>query len=685
MSKPLQNIFKPSGKNKAWWVFVVIIILTLSAFLIDAGGYYNRLVKKANLPLPLTKEIPFRLGLDLLGGTHLVYRADVSSIADAERTSALEGVRDVIERRINVFGVSEPVVQTNRTVEGDYQIIIELTGVKDVAEAIKMIGETPLLQFKEQGAGEQDLSAEEKKTIEEANKKAEKKAEEVLGKLLAGGDFSALAKESSEDENTKSLGGDMGWITEGENSEIVNLIKNLKPGEMIKELARLNEGFAILKLDEKRTKTNPFNSEPAKEVQARHILICFEGTTSCSSGLSKEAAYAKIKALKEKATPQNFAALAKENSTEPAAKETGGDLGWFASGIMVEPFEKAAFAQKTGTISDIVETQFGYHLIYKEGERPITEYKVSKILFKTLSAEEALAGKSEWKVTELGGKNLKKAQVEFDSQSGEPQVTLNFDEEGGKMFAEITARNVGKPLAIFLDGYPISTPTVNEKITGGQAVITGKFNIKEAKLLVQRLNAGALPVPISLASQQTVGASLGKEAVDASLKAGLIGLILVILFMIIFYRLPGLLAIAALFIYGLLVLAIFKLWPVTLTLSGLAGFILSIGMAVDANILIFARLKEELNSGKPLSLAIEEGFRRAWPSIRDGNFSTLITCFILAQFSTSVIKGFAITLALGIAVSMFSAIIITRNFFNLIPLNWLEKREWLLGVKSRKA
>jgi preprotein translocase subunit SecD len=213
-------------------------------------------------------------------------------------------------------------------------------------------------------------------------------------------------------------------------------------------------------------------------------------------------------------------------------------------------------------------------------------------------------------------------------------------------------------------------------------VISGNFNIKEAKQLAQRLNAGALPVPIHLISQQSVGASLGAVSLATSLKAGIIGLILVGLFMILYYRVPGILAVVSLIIYGALVLAVFKIWPVTLSLAGLAGFILSIGMAVDANVLIFERLKEELQAGKPLSLAVEDSFNRAWPSIRDGNVSTLITCFILIQFSTSIVKGFAITLGLGVLVSMFSAIVITKTFLQLISGKWLEGKPFLIGVKK---
>jgi preprotein translocase subunit SecD len=309
--------------------------------------------------------------------------------------------------------------------------------------------------------------------------------------------------------------------------------------------------------------------------------------------------------------------------------------------------------------------------------------------------------------------------VEFNSQDGSPEVSLAFDDAGAKMFEEITARNIGKPVAIYLDGYAISVPTVNEKITGGKASISGKFNITEAKLLAQRLNAGALPVPIELVNQQTIGASLGQKSIADSLKAGLIGFVIIVLFMILFYRLPGLMAVLALTVYSLIVFAVFKIgfsmaalllvgiflvigitvngWfilfaflsyillyligglaPVTLTLAGLAGAIVSVGMAVDANILIFARMKEEIANGKPLGSAIEDGFKRAWPSIRDSNFNTLITCFILIMFTTSAVKGFAITLGLGVIISMFTAIFITRNFLNLIPAVWLEKRHALI-------
>ena len=677
----LQKLFQPSARGKIRWVFALIIVLTLLASLVDIGQYYNKAIDKFGLPIPHAKEMPFRLGLDLLGGTHLVYQADVSQIPVKDRNSAVEGVRDVIERRVNVFGVSEPIVQVNKTTAGDYRVIVELAGIKDVGEAIKMIGETPLLEFKEENIEIRELTKEEKEELDNYNIQAEKRAEEVLGKVISGGDFSALANDYNEDENTKENKGDLGWITNKDNPEIFAIAETIEVGKTSVDLLQTSQGYEIIKVEEKRVKTNPFTNEEEKEVKASHLLLCYDGVEGCETGLSKEETYEKIKQIKETASPDNFADLAKEHSTGPSAPQ-GGDLGWFGKGMMVKPFEDTVFAQEVGAISFVVETQFGYHLIYKQDERLINEYKARHILIKTKTEEDIIGPQSEWALTELTGKNLKRASVQFNPNDNTPEVSLEFDDEGGKMFAEITGRNVGKSVAIFLDNYPISIPTVNEKITGGKAVISGSFNIKEAKLLAQRLNAGALPVPIDLINQQTVGASLGQKSVSDSLQAGIIGLILVAIFMVVFYRLPGLLAVFALAIYGILILAIFKLWPVTLTLSGIAGFILSIGMAVDANVLIFERFKEELRLGKPLDNAIEEGFTRAWPSIRDGNFSTLITCFILIQFSTSVVKGFAITLGLGIIISMFSAIVITKNFLRLAGGERLEGKRWLFGVKQ---
>ena len=278
--------------------------------------------------------------------------------------------------------------------------------------------------------------------------------------------------------------------------------------------------------------------------------------------------------------------------------------------------------------------------------------------------------------TGLTGRLLQKSALEFNQTTGEAMVSLQFNSEGSDLFAKITKENVGKQLAIFLDGDLKSMPNIKEEITGGNAVISGGFNgstgIKEAKTLVDDLNLGALPVPIQLISTQTIGASLGHDAVDASTKAGMIAFIVIAIFLIIIYRLPGLLAVIALIIYTAINLALFKLIPVTLTAAGIAAFILSIGMAVDANILIFERMKEELKRGRELGDAIKEGFNRAWTSIRDSNTSSLITAVILYMFSsTSVVKGFALVFFIGVLTSMFTAITASRTL--------------LLAIKHDKA
>ena len=456
-----------STRKKNWLTFLSIVILALAAGYIVSPEKGALGTEMDRLGLGVINKYDFHLGLDLQGGTHLVYQADLSKIEDKNKNSAMEGVRDVVERRVNAFGVSEPIVQI---AEND-RLVVELAGVKDVNQAINMIGETPYLEFKE------EMSDEEKN-------ETRKKFKEMF---------------------------------------------------------------------------------PDKEV------------------------------------PDQFL------------------------------------------------EQFFY------------------------------------KSTDLSGKQLARAAVTFDPNSYRPEVQLEFDSEGKDLFKKITERNVGRKVAIFLDGAPISIPVVNEPIVDGKAIISGNFTLDEAKLLAQRLNAGALPVPIKLLSQQTIGASLGEESLQKSLKAGIAGLIILSLLMILYYRLPGLLAIIALIIYALIILALFKLIPITLTLSGIAGFILSIGMAVDANVLIFERMKEELKKGRTLTMAIEEGFVRAWTSIRDSNVSTLITCFVLAYFSTSIVKGFAITLGVGILVSMFSAIVITKTFLNIVAGTKLRKRGWLFGVSGKKG
>jgi len=295
---------------------------------------------------------------------------------------------------------------------------------------------------------------------------------------------------------------------------------------------------------------------------------------------------------------------------------------------------------------------------------PEKEVRASHILIAT-QAEETAQG-IDWQYTGLTGKQLKSSFVSFNSRTNEPEVSLEFNEEGAKLFREITKRNIGKPVAIFLDGSILSVPVVQEEIPSGEAVISGTFNLKEAKELAQRLSAGALPVPITLISQQNIGPSLGRVSVKKSLISGVIGFLVIVIFIISFYRKRGLIAALALFIYALIVLALYKLIPVTLTLAGIAGFILSLGMAVDANILIFERIKDEESLGKSSLSAIHDGFKNAWTAIRDSNVTTLIVCLILYYFGTGLVRGFGLTLGVGVLISMFTAITVTKIFLMLI-------------------
>ena len=432
--------------------FWLILILVL----------FSTYVIAPKIPLPQTIKIPLlnyeintlagnfplKLGLDLQGGTQLVLETKMDKIADADKESALESAKDVIERRVNLFGVSESVIQTS-TVGQSRRILVDLPGIKNASDAANLVGKTALLEFRELPA-------------------------------------------------------------------------------------------------------------------------------------------------------------------TPSGEAT--DSG----------FLDILSAVPTG----------------------------------------------------LTGADLKKAQIVFSQGGGSagPEVSIEFSPEGSEKFAAITKRNIGKPLAIFLDNEYVSAPTVQQEILGGSAVISGNFTTEDAKALSVQLNAGALPVPIEIIEQRVIGPSLGAESVKASIIAGIIGLITVILYMAFYYRAWGLIADAALLIYTLFVLAIFQtglflIPPVTLTLPGIAGFILSIGMAVDANILIFERMKEELSWGKSRKQALELGFDRAWSSIRDSNISSLITAGILYSIGTGLVRGFAITLAIGVLVSMFTAIFVTRTILRLMMRN----------------
>jgi preprotein translocase subunit SecD len=306
------------------------------------------------------------------------------------------------------------------------------------------------------------------------------------------------------------------------------------------------------------------------------------------------------------------------------------------------------------------------------------------LIGKTANLEFQEFGDQSFKATDLTGKDLKKADVVFEPNTGAPQISLQFNSEGAKKFEQITERNVGKPLGIALDGQIISAPNVNEKIAGGNAQITGKFTFEEAKGLAVQLNAGALPAPISLTEQKTLEATLGQESVNKSLVAGIIGIIVVSLFMLTYYRLLGVFAVIGLFIYLALSLATFKIIGVTITMGGIAAFILDIGMSMETDVLVFERIREELRRGRDLTVSIRVGFQKAWPSIRDANIVSLVIAAILYWRGQSNIRGFAIVLAIGIVIGLFTTFFGTRVLLELAARRKLAKRPWFYRVEKEE-
>ena len=501
-------------------------------------------------------------------------------------------------------------------------------------------------------------------------------------KTVPGEDFADIARDQSvgfEDTNVtldyfpEAMRADLDQTGVGEVSQIIEL----------------ENKYIVFKLIDRQ--------EQQQEVEASHILVSYQGAERSAQTRNKSEAMERAQEVLAKVQGgENFASLAGEYSDGPSASK-GGDLGSFGRGVMAPEFEQAAFALETGATSQIIETSFGYHIIKKTGgtdaqptlfttqkitvEKSIENAKEELEALIARTQEQVVTGNEEqltyerifystvpnpWKSTGLDGSKFLRATVTFD-QFGKPLVAIDFNAEGATLFAELTERNIGKPIAIFVGGVLVSAPNVNEKISGGSAQITGRFTIPEAAALAQDLNTGAISAPIILTGQHQIGATLGADALNKSILAGLAGLFILGMYMILQYRAFGLVANLALAIYAIILLFILKTsqvigMPIILTLAGIAGIILSIGMAVDANILIFERVKEERASGKKMSAALAIGFERAWSSIRDSNVSSLITCVILAWFGSSIIRGFAINLAIGILVSMFTAITITRSF-----------------------
>ncbi len=439
---------------------------------------------------------------------------------------------------------------------------------------------------------------------------------------------------------------------------------------------------------------------PGKEqVDVSHILVGYKGAQSAEASVTrtKEQAAARAAELQQQlGGGASFDELARTQS-DALTRQNGGKLGAIGRGQLVSNFEAAVFGGKTADILGPIETPFGFHIARVDRERYTTPdmasfdelvitgpdsatradtFKADLEAGRVKRNEDAVALRvlffssepTGWKDTALDGKHFRSATVTLDPTTNIPVVQIAFDDEGATIFQELTKRNIGKQIAIFVGGQLVTAPRVDSEITGGTAVITGSSNIQEAQALAQDLNTGAIPAPIHLSGQRTVEPTLGAEALSTSMQAGLVGIIIVMLYMILLYRAFGVIASLALTTYAIIFLALFKLplflftnQYMVLTLAGAAGLILSIGMAVDTNVLVFERVKEELRRGKGLRTAIDIGFEKAWPSVRDSNISTLITCALLFLIGTSIVRGFALTLGIGVLISMLTGLVISRE------------------------
>lgn len=459
-------------------------------------------------------------------------------------------------------------------------------------------------------------------------------------------------------------------------------------------------------------------TDGTEEMTASHILVQYAGSLRAEESVTrtKEEAKARAEDISRRLTAGAvFDTIARTESDGPS-KEKAGSIGLLRKGVMGEAFDAVAFTLETGEVSEVTETPFGFHIIRADTAAALSDTTVTYSLLRledNLTTAQELIKKIEngevtrmedqivlrrlffslaptgWQDTALNGQRFRTASVTVDDITGVPVVQIQFDAEGGKLFQELTKRNIGKQIAIFVGGQPVSAPTVQDEIAGGNAIITGSRTFEEAQQLAQDLNTGAIPAPIHLSGQSTVEATLGASALSQSVKAAAIGLLILCFFLILIYRLLGVFASLSLLLYVILMLAAMKLplflitkEHVVLSLAGIAGIILSMGMAVDANVLVFERIKEELRRGKLLETAVELGFRKAWPSVRDGNTSTLLTCAILFVIGTSIIRGFAITLSIGILISLFTTMIVTKWLCRKLVMSPLAQRGDLIGIPS---
>lgn len=688
-----------------------VVILSILAITVSIpGSFWN----SESLVGKQLSELKVALGLDLQGGTELDYKVDLSEplaqnadedpLNDVNIDVIVESVRDALEKRVNPAGVGEIIVKRSQ-INNEEHILIQMPPNTDVNKAKRDAEQDNRLEFY---AEDQDLS------------KAQRVKSAAILTTLNNGNFEAEGTRLAEESDLVTYE-NFGPIAQSEMTDqgLANKIERAAPNSLIQEIVEttiqpsyeINDGeiqfdglpyprtvLAIIRVGDKETVNKEVKIEA--KVKARHILFGYNGALRApDNGPYTTAEIAKAKAeetltqLQSEGTA-NFGDLAKELSTEGAAQRSYGELGEFPEGQMVGPFNDAVFgATAPGLLNEIVETDFGYHVIEVQAITPAGDEIIQEEQFSYDLINWDLS-QITWEETDLGGKQLEAASVGFD-EVGQPLVNLRFDQEGGDLFGELTETVAGRfceggpcRLGIKVGGDWISQPTVRQKIVGRDSQITGSFTFEEAHSLADGLNLGAIDAPVILSGQTTIGAQLGEEQLARSLKAAFFGLLATMLFMIAMYRFSGVVASLALLLYTGLFITILKTWPtsfggpIVLSLSGAAGIALSIGLAVDGNILIFERFKEEIRRGRTLTQAIDLGFERAWAAIRDSNLTTLLTCIILFTLGSSIIKGFAITLIVGTLLSMFTAIFISRNLLRFFLLfKPLQKTE-LYGVKE---
>ena len=582
-------------RNARVLIVIALIILVCAATLGIKEIEYNQFVRGGDTPLGLS------LGLDLQGGSHLVYEA---ALRDSETGELMEVTDDqmqslvrTIERRINSSGLGEPIIQ----ILGNNRLLVQLPGIRDPGRAKTLIGETARLEFKHRVIDVDPIPLDQ----------------------ITSSDIASITADDLRPSDSKLLS----ELTETELNEEAVYIPSL---------------------------VMDFTGIGSEKFQ--QVVL----------GLQISMAISMDAANKGEMIPPDTLDLSVSGMEELRYQVSGDQI------LRIGTSTRYVIPLPAGN------TEMGSAISTDTAKQKLGPSPVANLQLKKGYMDEEIG---------LSGDDLENAYPSQHQSSGAPIVNIEFNEKGTKLFGKLTEDIYRKQqetgfrdqIAIILDGQQLIAPVVHTPITAGTAIIQGPdFTIERVKDLSLLLESGRLPIPIELIQERDVDAILGADSLRKSVIAGIVGLLLVLLFMTLYYRIPGLVASVALIIYAMIVLTIFKMIPVTLTLSGVAAAILSIGMAVDANILIFERMKDELRAGRTMLSSINIGFNRAWPAIRDGNVSTLITCAILYWFSeqlgATIVQGFAVTLAIGVLISMFSAIVVSRTLMRVVALTPISRK-----------